>query len=46
MVQLMHVTQHKAVATSNIILWADHYVIMMRQTTDHVGARFKTVAAA
>ena len=42
----MHVTQHKSVATSNIILWANHYVIVMRQTTDHVDARFETVAGA
>ena len=30
MVKLMYVTQHKSVATSNIILWANHYVIVMR----------------
>ena len=41
--QLVHVTQHKSVATSNIILWANHYVIVMRQTADHVDARCKTV---
>ena len=34
--KLMHVTQHKPVVTSIIILWANHYVIMMRQTADHV----------
>ena len=41
--KLVHVTQHKSVATSNIILWADPYVIVMRQTVDHVDARLKTV---
>ena len=41
----MHVTQHKSVATStsSIILWANHYVMVMRQTADHVDARSKTV---
>ena len=42
-VELMHVTQHKSVATSIVILWADQYVIVMRQTTDHVDARPKAV---
>ena len=45
-VKLMHVTQHKPVATSNIILWADHYVMAMWQTADHVDARLKTVCRA
>ena len=40
-VKLGYVTQHKSVATSNIILWADHYVIVM--TADHLNARFKVV---
>ena len=42
-VKLMHVTQYKPVATSNIILWADHYIMVMRQTADHVDASFKAV---
>ena len=42
-VELMHVTQHKSVATSIIILWADQYVIVMRHTADHVDARPKAV---
>ena len=41
--KLVHVTQHKSVGTSNIILWADPYVIVMRQTVDHVDARLKKV---
>ena len=41
--KLMHVTQHKPVVTSIIILWANHYVIMMRQTADHVNTCFKAV---
>ena len=41
--KLMHVTQHKPVVTIIIILWANHYVIMMRQTADHVNTRFKAV---
>ena len=41
--KLMHVTQHKPVVTSIIILWANHYVIMMRQTADYVNACFKAV---
>ena len=45
-VKLEHVTQHKPVATSNIILWADHYVMAMLQTADHVDARLKTVCRA
>ena len=45
-VKLEHVTQHKPVATSNIILWADHYVMPMLQTADHVDARLKTVCRA
>ena len=45
-VKLTHVTQHKPVATSNIILWTDHYVMAMWQTTDHVDARLKTVCRA
>ena len=45
-VKLMHVTQHKPGATSNVILWADHYVMAMRQTADHVDARFKIVCRA
>ena len=36
-------TQHKSVATSNIVLWTDPYVMVMRQTADHVNARLKTV---
>ena len=44
--KLEHVTQHQPVATSNIILWADHYVMTMLQTADHVDARFKTVCRA
>ena len=43
-VKLMHVTQHKPVATK--ILWTDHYVMAMWQTADHVDARFKTVCRA
>ena len=39
----MHVTQHKSVDTINIILWADPYVMVMFQTTDHVDASLKTV---
>ena len=45
-VKLMHVAQHKPVATRNIILWIDYYVMAMRQTADHVYARFKTVCRA
>ena len=45
-VKLMHVTQHKPVATTNIILWADHYVMAMWKTADHVDARLKTVCSA
>ena len=44
-VKLMHVTQHKPVATSNIVLWADHYVMVMRQTADHVDPSFKAVCS-
>ena len=44
-VKLMHVTQHKSFATSNIILWGDHYVMVMRQTADHVDASFKAVCS-
>ena len=44
-VKLMHVTQHKLVATSNIILWADHNVMVMRQTADHVDPSFKAVCS-
>ena len=40
-VMLMHVTQYKAGASSNIILWADHYFIVM--TAYHVNACFKEV---
>ena len=45
-VKLVQVTQHKPVATSNIKLWADHYVMAMRKTADHVDARLKTVCRA
>ena len=41
--KLIHVTQHKPVVTSIIILWANHYVIMMPQTADHVNTCFKTI---
>ena len=44
-VKLMHVIQHKPVATSNIILWSDHYVMVMRQTADHVDPGFKAVCS-
>ena len=40
-VKLVHVTQHESVASSNIILWANYYVIVM--TTDHLNACFKAV---
>ena len=40
-VKLEHVTQRKPGATSIIILWADHYVIIM--TADHLNACFKVV---
>ena len=42
-VKLMHKTQHKPIVTSNIILWADHYVMVIWQTADHVNACFKVV---
>ena len=42
----MYVTQHKPVATSNIILWADYYVMATGQTADHVDTRFKTACRA
>ena len=42
-VELMHVTQYKSVATSIIILWANQYVSVMRHTADHVDARPKAV---
>ena len=45
-VKLVHMTQHKPVSTTNIKLWADHYVMAMRKTADHVDARFKTVCRA
>ena len=44
--KLVHVTQHKPVATSNIKLRADHYVMAMWKTADHVDARLKTVCRA
>ena len=44
-VKLVHVTQHKLVDTSNIIIWADYNVIVMRQTADHVNASFKAVCS-
>ena len=44
-VKLMHKTQHKPIVTSNIILWADHYVMVMRQTAYHVNACFKAVCS-
>ena len=44
--KLVHVTQQKPVATSNIKLWADHYVMAMRKTADHVDASLKTVCRA
>ena len=40
-VKLVHVTQHESVASSNIILWTNYYVIVM--TTDHLNACFKAV---
>ena len=40
-VMLMHVTQYKAGASSNIILWADHYFIVI--TTYHVNACLKVI---
>ena len=45
-VKLEHVTQHKPVANSNIILWADHYIVAMLQAADHVDERLKTVCRA
>ena len=39
--KLMHVTQHKPVVTSIIILWANYDVIVMRQTADHVNTCLK-----
>ena len=45
-VKLVHMAQHKPVATTNIKLWADHYVMAMRKTADHVDARLKTVCRA
>ena len=44
-VKLMHVIQHKPVATSNIILWSDHYVMVMRQTAYLVDPSFKAVCS-
>ena len=44
-VKLIRVTQHKLVGTSNIILWAGHYVMVMRQTADHMDASFKAVCS-
>ena len=41
--KLMHVTQKKSVAASIIILWANHYDIAIRQTTDHMNTCFKAV---
>ena len=38
-VKLVHMTQHKPVSTTNIKLWADHYVMAMRKTADHMDAR-------
>lgn len=40
-VKLVHVTHHESVASSNIILWTNYYVIVM--TTDHLNACFKAV---
>ena len=40
-VKVMNVAQHKSSATSDIILWADHYVKVM--TADHLNACFKVV---
>ena len=45
-VKFVQATQHQPVATSNIILWADHYVIAMWKTADHMDARSKTVCRA
>ena len=44
--KLVQVTEHQPVATSNIKLGADHYVMAMRKTADHVDARLKTVCRA
>ena len=45
-VKLVQVTQHQPVATSNIKLWADHYVIAMWKTANHMDARSKKVCRA
>ena len=39
-VMFVYVTKHKPVAAGNITLWADDYVMVVRQTADHVNAGF------